>query len=734
MAMTGAMTGRMTGAMTGRMTGAMTGAMTGRMTGGISSAPGRRGGRARAARVVLGRAGAGLVAVVGILSTTGCTPAPPPPEETVTETAALRAAARGQLRDVNGAPIAGARVEARPAGGGPIAACDTTSADGSFSLKVRAGTYDLRVAARSGFAPQSFPAQTLSGTGMLELILLPISATSEVAGRILDRHGNPLAGQQVCSSLRCDQTAADGTFHLIVDDAQPRQLTISGSSSTSNYLTFDLSFPLTASAESDGEPIDIVLPLFDFTGQVIGADGAPVAGASMYVPPCYPVSFGGFEGHACLNGIQADATGHFRALALPGQVSLVVYGPGGTFVTFAVEGDTDVTIDLPALQRLNGQVVDRDGIGQEGISTCLTHAGCFSKTCSPTCTRTDSEGRYQLEVAAGDYVLSLSLVGSVSLGQIHLSKTFSLSQPTQLDVQLPTVKLAARVLDSADLPMAGVQVFGGCYEATIEGLTGEVCGGNTITDADGRFQFKLPAPGTETLQILGAMPWSSTISVSEDTDVVLHVPAPASGQLLASGQLIDADGHALPGATVCYTDQLEHTSCALVDADGHYALMLVPGTYAVSASSFQDIYRSLGGPSVSVPSPPLTLQSAARQLQAQLIDGAGDPIAGATIYVQCTSLTRDGHSERLCGASEVTDGAGRFHVDYLPGAPMGLEIDLPVAGIGRRISMDDVTAVGTATALTLAIQPAPLAARPCAHASPRAGATLAAAASTGAGN
>src|SRR5262249_52300664 len=145
--------------------------------------------------VRLAATGAILWAATAMLS---CAAGPDPGGEAVAETsAALTLAQRGLVKDKDGNPVSHAAIEIRAPRGRRDVARAITASDGSFVLKVHPGTYDLLVTPCGGFAPQVFAAQSITGSGTLELVIvgfLPI----EASGRILDRHGQPITGLGVC--------------------------------------------------------------------------------------------------------------------------------------------------------------------------------------------------------------------------------------------------------------------------------------------------------------------------------------------------------------------------------------------------------------------------------------------------------------------------------------------------------------------------------------------------------
>ena len=636
----------------------------------------------------------------GVLGICGC--GGPPVNgagEAVGETNAALVASHvrthGLLRDGGGAGIAHARIDVRVAGSHRIIERTTTAGDGTFALDVRAGTYELTVTPKKGFAPQIFPGQVIAKGTQLELVIAIAKAqeTVSLTGHVTDQNGQPLS-VAVCG-VPCVNTDDSGAF--TVSTSAGDGLEISGDLSPAGRFNATFTINPTQSA-----PLVIVIPIFNLSGTVLDPTGAPIANVSMTSPTCGTVTSADLGGTFCVDGTQTDANGRFHFTSLPGDVSLEVVGDLGTFVTESVAGDTDVTIQVPPLQNLSGRITDRDGIGVSGSRLCLVRAACVARSCTQSCALSDGNGVYALDVSAGTYSARLfSPVSAAQVGSYDLIGTITLSQPTELDFAFPSVIVTGTVLNVDGTPASNVIVSGNCHNANISGFAGSICPAPTVsTDANGQFQLALATPGDLTLLARGATATLSSFRITGDIDVVIQLqPAQPT-----SGQVVTADGTPVAGATVCYFPTIFDTddSCTVTDASGQYQLSLMAGSFTVLIDgtgpdfSFFDIQNE--NPVTLPTTPALVRLPAMRSVPLKVVNGDGSPAAGVSIFDDCVSVQNDGLSQALCGEGVTGDAAGTAAVAQLVGTPLSLLVGL----------VDVVkVAVGDKTELTIAVQSSP---------------------------
>lgn len=127
----------------------------------------------------------------------------------------------GTVRDPYGAPAAGVYVAAFPREtGGSIVV--QTAADGTYTLTLSAGTYDLQAAKDGYYADHVFGLSIPPSLTGIDMDLGVLNPPATISGTVRDSGGTPLAGAQVSAtpsgggSPVTTQTAADGTYTLSV--------------------------------------------------------------------------------------------------------------------------------------------------------------------------------------------------------------------------------------------------------------------------------------------------------------------------------------------------------------------------------------------------------------------------------------------------------------------------------------------------------------------------------------
>ncbi|MFL6060555.1 MAG: carboxypeptidase-like regulatory domain-containing protein, partial [Marmoricola sp.] len=106
-----------------------------------------------------------------------------------------------------------------------VVATGTTAPDGSYSIPVNNGTYDVVVTpASSSYVPQTLFAVAVSGSSSLNVALVH-AGTGTVSGRLVDDLGAPVSDVKMSLSDPSQPTTVfttgpDGTFSLAVPNGQ----------------------------------------------------------------------------------------------------------------------------------------------------------------------------------------------------------------------------------------------------------------------------------------------------------------------------------------------------------------------------------------------------------------------------------------------------------------------------------------------------------------------------------
>jgi protocatechuate 3,4-dioxygenase beta subunit len=616
-------------------------------------------------------------ALAGALGLSGCGGAPTG-GGTAGTTAALAAdtpVTKGIIQDDKGTPLAGAKIEAHPANGGKTVVSATSAADGTFDLAAPTCTYNILVTPQTGLAPQKFLGHTITAGSHLDVILID-GRQRMLAGHVTDQNGQAIPNVSVCTQPDpqggCATTDAAGAFvlfsmvgeTLIVSGTLPDGTQFNGSLTVERFMN---------------PKLEIVVPESILTGTVVDQAGRPVPGAIVDLPSCsFPssTSLGPLTGSVCSPATQTDRAGRFRLGVAPGTVRLQISNPTRAstdtfFVEETVAGDTDVTIQVPPIARLSGRIADHLGNGFAQQTVCLSFDSCVDPFCQGRCVATDGDGRYQQDLFPGTFTMRVSGFGlGARFGLYSLSKTITVSGPTQQDITLPDVVLTGTVLDLAGVPAPNVSLQSSCVTANVDGFVGISCANPTVTDQGGRFQFPYAVGGSDVF-IVGAALASPAINLSNDVDVVIQLQNPPE----LTGQVLAEDGSGLAGASVCFSPQSAGSSgCAETGADGRYQLTLLPGSYLVSATASigSDVVSFFEGGAVTVPSvaAPIRLPRP-RLVSGQMFESDGRPLPGVFVTPAhgCSSAQVAGGFEGICSDSDTpeTDEAGRFEFPAVVG-------------------------------------------------------------------
>ncbi|MCE9594386.1 MAG: sigma-70 family RNA polymerase sigma factor [Planctomycetes bacterium] len=211
----------------------------------------------------------------------------------------------GSVVDVDGAPLAGARVRLglprdfaarfRDAlDGSPDLAWSTESdADGTFALRAAPAIEGASLlATKEGFDTSACEAPLGSLAGLrLVLVAHDALAANLLRGRVVDGLGAPAADARVSLGARCVRVDGDGLFALDLTHALDTSELVAARAGS---LPARLARPKDPTATESGWPALVELRLGDATlsirGRVVEANGAPVANVKVWLAE--PTPFG----------------------------------------------------------------------------------------------------------------------------------------------------------------------------------------------------------------------------------------------------------------------------------------------------------------------------------------------------------------------------------------------------------------------------------------------------------
>lgn len=593
----------------------------------------------------------------------------------------------GRVIDSKGKPVAGVGIaasETRTNGGGPgmvrrmivnniMRGADEdivrSSADGTFSLRVKEGTYDVGFK-REGYAGKTLRAQQVSASSKpLEVTLEP---GVEVSGRVT-RAGAPVEGVQVIpimsDAMTPVQTGPDGTFRI--SDLSPGEMMIAFSKreefiQQTRAVTApatDVNVDLPAGGRITGRVADknSHAPVTAFEA---GVSQARSGGGMVMIQSPTMQSFTSDDGTFVLENVPA------------GPLTLSVNAPG--YVQARVPGITveagktveNVEVSLETGVRVTGHVTGPDGAPAGGAMVRIDPmAGSRMMRgggMNDPYTVADPNGEYTLEnVEPGEKTLVFSRTGLIST-----SKTVTLSgDHAQVDAQLSSgVHTTGIVVNDAGTPIADAQVR--ASSAADPGFR------SARTDASGTFTFDGLAPGRYEFNA-GKDGYADAIMRDVDVTAAGTIRLTLKSGGVITGHVSGLSDTELQNASVMANSPNGNAS-APVDSTGAYRIEGAPtGTVRVTARAGGMMTSSHTAPPKSVQVTPGSAVTVDFDFSGDItvkgrITRNGQPVAGARVSFS-TSGGRFGNA--------MTDGNGHYEMTGLDEGKYGVTINDPSRGL-----------------------------------------------------
>jgi uncharacterized GH25 family protein len=507
-------------------------------------------------------------------------------------------AVTGRVTDKDKKPLSGVAVEAIESANDPMGGMrrmvmsnmlqrtdDTyrTGSDGTFSIRVKEGTYDLAFK-REGYSAKSVRGTKVdSSTKPIEVVLDP---GVEITGRIT-RAGAGVEGVNVRAMSQDGFAGAvsgpDGAFRIT--DLTPGQMMLNVAKPDSfiqemrsvTAPTRDLVIEVPGGGRITGRVLDknSHQPVTSFMAGVTTSRSG--GGMVMMMPPMQK-QFTSDDGSFVLEGIK------------PGMTQVVVNAPGYTTARVpnieVEDGKTapDVEVDVETGAKLTGRVTGPDGSPLAGVSVRNDPMGGGSRVmrfdANDNSATTDPNGEYTMDaLEPGEKTLSFNRSGYIAQQK---TVTIAGGKDARLDVQMSTgIRATGFVVTDSGAPVA---------DATVMASSGTPDGGRSgRSDSNGAFTIEGLAPGHYTFN---AAKTGYTAGVVRDVDIAT---SGAVRVVLKSGGVIT--GH-VNGLTA---PELEQTtvyasaaggggpmsgSTAPVDSGGNFRIEGAPsGTVRITARS-----------------------------------------------------------------------------------------------------------------------------------------------------
>jgi protocatechuate 3,4-dioxygenase beta subunit len=531
-----------------------------------------------------------------------------------------------------------------------------TGRDGTFTLRVKEGAYDLEFK-HEGYAPKSVRAvQVSAGSKPIDVTL---ETGVQVSGRVV-RGGAGVEGVNVTAmagAMTTTVTGPDGSF--VVADLVPGQVML-------NFSKFEESIREVRTVNAPARELTVELPPGGrITGRVLdkttrrpiasfqaGVSNSRSGGGMVMMAPPSLRSFTSDDGSFTLENVPI---GPVEVVA---QAAGYVNGRTANINMDEAKTINDVEVLLDTGAKIIGKVTGPDGSPVQGASVGVEAAGgggpmrLMGDAAGAT---TDASGEYTLEtVESGSRTVSVR-----HQKYLPATKTVDVTgREVRVDVQLSGgIKVTGVVVTDAGAPVA---------DATVRIAGGGGFGRSGRTDQNGAFTLESVAPGRYTVT---ARKQGYADGTLRDVDLSTGVPVKVtmSGGAAISGRISGLTAEDLAGVTVEARGS-EGQASAAADSAGNYTIEGAPtGTVRVSAYTMRGFAGRKSSPTKTV-----QLEAGARQQvdiefkSSTVIRGRisrnGKPAANA----QISFLSKDPRVHTT--ASVTSDESGSYTVDGLEDA------------------------------------------------------------------
>ncbi|MGH9398802.1 MAG: carboxypeptidase regulatory-like domain-containing protein [Thermoanaerobaculia bacterium] len=579
--------------------------------------------------------------------------------------------ARGRVVDLDGKPVAGARVHVTPEKErgrffgsflGESRPAAVSDAEGAFRVAgLEAGVYRVAVF-REAFVDRVAPSLEVRADGPNQWRPILLALGASIAGQVLAPDGKPVAGALV-TTLSSDvrparaTTDADGRFRL--EDLAPQ---------TRTSLTFTAEGFARAeqNATPPAEDLRIVLKA---TGILRGrvedaASKKPVTAFTVSIRPTSPDGFGSYERKSV--AIQSEGGAFEMPDVPPGtwsvRASAPGYQPGWVAAGEVGEGQVLEGIVL-ALQKglsLSGRVFDPRGQGLPNAAVSWEPArrgtGDYSESSVGRRreTTSDADGRYSFEGLPPGKLT----VKAKHPDYLPAEKVVSPETESTADLAFEKgVRVAGTFVDrDGRTPVGGAQVF--LVESGREyAYRGEH---SEMTDAFGRFAFENVNAGRHRVTASGAV--ARDIVVAEGQGVPNVLLEKRSGTLVR-GVVSWLPKPRLGGLRV-WANTDDSQSDTTTDEEGHFVLRdVAPGRVRVSASLPGNLTRTV--------SKSVEIAEGEGEASVEIVFEGTSRLFGRVTKADrpldnvLVSAVSDPPRQDAAGAMDRTDQDGRYLVDGL---------------------------------------------------------------------
>ena len=545
-------------------------------------------------------------------------------------------------------PGAVVRVQARPRGSGrtfgrPRMLSAQTGDDGRFSVPGLRRKAQVDVIVDAGGFVRHAVRTVLSPASLEAPLMIELSRSCRVTGRVVDAAGAGLPGMSVYAQKMNEPVVSDARGRFELAQVPPGRQVLAVGPLGPPVATAEVE--LVAGEERGG--VELRLTGAKALGGMVATKARlPQVGAVVYIDR--------LDGPRGSTFVRTGADGRFQLTHVPEGRYAVRAGAGGGRPLTVPAGARDLWLTVPATTRsvLQGTVQDRDGLpvpraqvyarfsGDEGAARASAPVfdGRFRIAVPPSRSGYDLFARDATDARGRRLPLLVGSVSGVKVGGVPAALVMPAGH-----------RVSGRVVDRDGAPVAGLSLT--CHPWNRRVPPGGRGAPRTQTDAEGRFSFEGLANEPMRLVVQASAAWAAPIAASpvapDSEDVVLVV---ARYEELR-GRVLDETGAVLPDATVhLYQPPSRElvgvpktyktrsvTLQAKTDAEGRFVFSsLQPGLRpdlrvtppAAQAVRFLALTRTEVDPGLG----PQTLQFVrGRVIRGRVTDAQGRPLAGIQV-------------------------------------------------------------------------------------------------------
>ncbi len=590
---------------------------------------------------------------------------------------------RGRLRDAQGSPVAGARIQATPAGGQGGFAVDVTDSQGAFFLAgLGEGRYRLWVAV--GGAHRGSREVDTGG----EPVEWTLESTGAIAGEVVDAAGQPVDPFRVEARLVGENPSGGPS----------PSSTGSGAFRMEDVLPGSYALRVSASDQADAVVSDVVVTAERTTqvgrirlgragivrGAVVDIAGQPVAGAAVTVR-----SQRDYETETFLHGkpqAQTTPEGSFEVRGLnPGGITVEAHHPrlgGGQVAGLEVDpgaGPTLVQVVLKPGGRVQG-TIRRRGVG---IAATVSAMSLSSSPRASATVLTQEDGSFAVEnLPPGPAWIQFRPVqGSDPQGLPEKQVWIREGETVVVDFDLRDILVTGRVTRSG-ADAAGLRVaFDSEGRSTSWQLKEGQSGPQHMVSGiapDGTYALLVTQPGPYSARVVradGLVIHSRPVTIPEADQHRIDLEFASAS---VAGLLVDeatrepiANGE----VSVVRGGDSDERARVRTGTDGRFELLLEPGSYLLHAraAGYASTRSALEVGSEGVAEQRLALPRG-WSLRGRVVDAGGQGVG----TVQVFATTGEPHPDAFAHAA--TAGDGSFELAGLTGARYNLFAGSDLAG------------------------------------------------------